>query len=161
MAVLHLVYPIFFCSLLCVHRKEISFMYRYYLTMLNRHKARKLFLRLILILLLLFHYMYITTFPWNWAVIFSSIACAFLFSDKISKVMLFHCNENMKLFFAYSIIAIVMLFIPCLYTIAVSMATFLLAASMYPSKMALEKWQDHEFRDACIENYKELFKLYN
>ena len=120
------------------------FMTRFYTAMLRSSAARKLYLQTLLIVLLLFHYVYVSGHFGEFGVLFSTILCGVLFSHKRAERWLRLLKAHRQLYFRMAVLSMAMVSIPHLYTMAVTVAFLLLAATFYPSASILYEWNDKE-----------------
>jgi hypothetical protein len=128
------------------------FMTRFYMAMLRSSAARKLYLQTLLIVLLLFHYIYVCGHFGEFGVLFSTILCGVLFSHKRAERWLRLLKAHRQLYFRMAVFSMAMAPIPHLYTMAVTIAVLLLAATFYPSASMLYEWNDKEKQDTWRAN---------
>lgn len=102
-------------------------------------KARKLCAQVMLFLLLMYHYVYTNGHPGGFGVLFSTGACAALFSSRRTNRWLRGLSGRPRAFAALALAAVVIGFVPGLYTVAVTAAYLLLAALFYPSARAVSE----------------------
>ena len=100
-------------------------------------KARKFYAQLLLVLLLLFHYVYTNGHIGGFGVLLSTGACAALFSSRRTDRWLCGLSGRPRTFAWLALAAVVIGFVPGLYTVAVTVAYLLLAALFYPSARAV------------------------
>ncbi len=100
-------------------------------------KARKFYAQLLLVLLLLFHYVYTNGHIGGFGVLLSTGACAALFSSRRTDRWLRGLSGRPRTFAWLALAAVVIGFVPGLYTVAVTAAYCLLAALFYPSARAV------------------------
>ncbi len=115
---------------------------RFYDLMIHSDKARRLYAQVLLILLLLFHYVYTCVHPGEFGVLFSTIVCATMFSSRRTDRWLRYLLDKPRVFVRFALAALVIAFIPHLYTMAVTVAYLLLAALFYPSVRVMSEWED-------------------
>ena len=117
-------------------------MTRFYEAMARNGKARKLYVQLLLVLLLLFHYAYANGHPGEFGVVPSTIVCAawasFRRADRWMRCLL----DRPKRFVWFALLALVIGFVPHLYTMSVTIAFILLAALFYPSARVMSEKTD-------------------
>ena len=105
-----------------LYRSRRCFMARFYDKMVWSEKARRLYAHVLLIVLLLFHYVYTSGHPGEFGIVPSTIVCAAWASFRRA--------------------ALVIGFVPHLYTMAVTIAFVLLAALFYPSARVMSEKTD-------------------
>ena len=105
-------------------------------------KARKFYAQLLLVLLLLFHYVLTNGHIGEFGVVLSTIVCAVMFSSKRVDKWLRYLLDRPRAFAVYALVAVVIGFVPHLYTMAVTIAFILLAALFYPSSKSLSEPED-------------------
>ncbi|MCD8313065.1 MAG: hypothetical protein LUC24_02795 [Bacteroidales bacterium] len=143
-----------------LYKSRRPFMTRFYLTMVSSENARKLYIRCMLILMLLYHYVYAGGHPGEWGILPSTIMCVVMFSFKRADRLICDLYENRKLFYMIAMLTLAVCATPHLYTLAVVLGFFLLAAMFYPSCTALTGWQDEETRKRMKEDPDTLTGLY-
>ena len=105
-------------------------------------KARKFYAQLLLVLLLLFHYVFTNGHIGEFGVVLSTIVCAVMFSSKRVDKWLRYLLDRPRAFAVYALVAVVIGFVPHLYTMAVTIAFILLAVLFYPSSKSLSEPED-------------------
>ena len=125
-----------------LYRSRRYFMAKFYDKMIWSEKARRLYTHVLLIVLLLFHYVYTSGHPGEFGVVPSTIVCAawasFRRADRWMRCLL----DRPKRFVWFALLALVIGFVPHLYTMAVTIAFVLLAALFYPSVRVMTEFQD-------------------
>ena len=118
------------------------FMAKFYDKMIWSEKARRLYTHVLLIVLLLFHYVYTSGHPGEFGVVPSTIVCAawasFRRADRWMRCLL----DRPKRFVWFALLALVIGFVPHLYTMSVTIAFILLAALFYPSARVMSERTD-------------------
>ena len=117
-------------------------MANFYEAMTRSAKARKLYVQVVLILLLLFHYVYTNGHTGEFGVVLSTIVCAVMFSFKRVDRWLRSLLDRPRAFVKLALAALVIGFVPHLYTMAVAVSFLLLAALFYPSARIMSEWND-------------------
>lgn len=145
---------------LTLYRTNHRFMAKFHLGMVGKTNARKLYVQCLLIFLLLYHYVYSGGHFGEWGTLISTMLCAVLFSFKRADRWLHRLHENRKNFVLTALLALVVCAIPHLYTLAVTLAFFLLVAMFYPSYRVLDEWQDEETRGLLNENPRTMTEHY-
>ena len=128
--------------------------------MLRSSAARKLYLQTLLIVLLLFHYIYVSGHFGEFGVLFSTILCGILFSHKRAERWLHLIKAHRQLYFRMAVLSMAMVAIPHLYTMAVTVAFLLLAATFYPSASILYEWNDKEKQEKWRADSRALAEHY-
>ena len=108
----------------------------------SKAKARRLYTQIVLVLLLLFHYVFTNGHIGEFGVVLSTIVCAVMFSSKRVDKWLRYLLDRPRAFAVYALVAVVIGFVPHLYTMAVTIAFILLAALFYPSSKSLSEPED-------------------
>lgn len=131
---LQLVFPLLLLFVpIVLYKSSNSYMTRFYIAMLRNKAARRLYLQTLLIVLLLFHYIYVSGHFGEFGVLFSTILCGILFSHKRAERWLHLMKAHRQLYFRMAVLSMAMVAIPHLYTMAVTVAFLLLAATFYPT----------------------------
>lgn len=136
-----------FCAIpfivsLTLYKSRRRFMANFYDAMTRSIKARKLYVQVLLILLLLFHYVYTNGHAGEFGIIPSTIVCAAMFSFKRVDRWLRGLLDRPRAFVRLALVALVIGFVPHLYTMAVTASFLLLAALFYPSVRVMTEWND-------------------
>lgn len=154
------IFPILLVVLpLALYKSDKPYMARFYERMLAREKMRKLYAQIVLIVLLLFHYIYSTQHIGDFGIVVSTILCATLFSFKRSDRWLTAIREQRRKYLLLALLSVATAFTPHLYTMGVTLAFLLLAASFYPSTQLRERYntlspkQREEFRQDLVTEY--------
>lgn len=127
---------------MALYKSKRRFMAKFYDVMARSAKARKLYAQVLLILLLLFHYVYTSGHPGEFGVVLSTIVCAMLSSAKRADRWLRWLIDRPRAFVIFALLAMVIGFMPHLYTMAVTIACILLAALFYPSVRVMSEYGD-------------------
>lgn len=127
---------------MALYKSKRRFMAKFYDVMARSAKARKLYAQVLLILLLLFHYVYTSGHPGEFGVVLSTIVCAMLSSAKRADRWLRRLLDRPRAFVIFALVAMVIGFMPHLYTTAVTIACILLAALFYPSVRVMSEYGD-------------------
>lgn len=158
---LQLIFPLLLLLVpVTLYKRGNRFMTRFYMAMLRSSAARKLYLQTLLIVLLLFHYVYVSGHFGEFGVLFSTILCGALFSHKRAERWLHLMKAHRQLYFRMAVLSMAMVAIPHLYTMAVTVAFLLLAATFYPSASILYEWNDREKQDTWRANTQLLADRY-
>lgn len=136
-----------FCAMpfvipLVLYKSKRPFMANFYDAMTRRAKARKLYVQVLLILLLLFHYVCTSGHTGEFGIVLSTIVCAAMFSFKRVDRWLRVLLDRPRVFVMLALAALVIGFVPHLYTMAVTITYLLLAALFYPSAQVLTERED-------------------
>ena len=125
-----------------LYRSRRYFMAKFYDKMIWSEKARRLYTHVLLIVLLLFHYVYTSGHPGEFGVVPSTIVCAawasFRRADRWMRCLL----DRPKRFVWFALLALVIGFVPHLYTMSVTISFVLLAALFYPSARVMSERTD-------------------
>lgn len=136
--------PLSVVLMMSLYKSRRRFMTRFYEAMARNGKARKLYVQLLLVLLLLFHYAYANGHPGEFGIVLSTVICAAMFSAKRTEKWLHWLSNRSKRYVALALVALVVSFVPHLYTVAVTIAFILLAALFYPSEEALTEREEEK-----------------
>lgn len=117
-------------------------MAKFYTAMTRSVKARKLYVQVLLILLLLFHYVYTSGHVGEFGVLLSTAVCAAMYSFRRTDRWLWGLRDRPRAFVTLALAALVIGFVPHLYTMAVTIAFVLLAALFYPSARVMSEKTD-------------------
>ena len=117
-------------------------MAKFYDKMVWSEKARKLYAHVLLIVLLLFHYVYTSGHPGEFGAVLSTIVCAALASFRRTDRWMRGLLDRPGLFVGWALAALVVGFVPHLYTTAVTITFVLLAALFYPSARVMSERTD-------------------
>lgn len=161
-----IILQLIFCAMpfvmpLVLYKSERPFMATFYDAMTRRTKARKLYVQVLLILLLLFHYVYVSGHTGEFGVVPSTIVCAAMFSFKRVDRWLRVLLDRARAFVSLSLAALVIGFIPHLYTMAVTITYLLLAALFYPSVQVLTEREDVKKVLGWVEHPKTFAECYH
>lgn len=127
---------------LALYKSRHRFMAKFHVAMVRSAKARRLYTQIVLVLLLLFHYVFTNGHIGEFGVVLSTIVCAVMFSSKRVDKWLRYLLDRPRAFAVYALVAVVIGFVPHLYTMAVTIAFILLAALFYPSSKSLSEPED-------------------
>ena len=117
-------------------------MARFYDKMVWSEKARRLYAHVLLIVLLLFHYVYTSGHPGEFGIVPSTIVCAAWASFRRADRWMRGLLDRPKRFVWFALLALVIGFVPHLYTMAVTIAFVFLAALFYPSARVMSERTD-------------------
>ena len=124
-----------------LYRSRRYFMAKFYDKMIWSEKARRLYTHVLLIVLLLFHYVYTSGHPGEFGVVPSTLCVPHgLFPAGGPMDALFARPAERFVWFA--LLALVIGFVPHLYTMSVTIAFILLAALFYPSARVMSERTD-------------------
>lgn len=146
---------------LALYKSRRRFMATFYDAMTRSTKARKLYVQVLLILLLLFHYVYTSGHAGEFGVVLSTIVCAVMFSFKRVDRWLRSLLDRPRTFVRLALAALVIGFVPHLYTIAVTITYLLLAALFYPSVRVLSEWNDMHKIAEWLKHSEKLAESYH
>lgn len=155
-----------FCAMpfalsLALYKSHRCFMAKFYVAMTRSANARKLYIQMLLILLLLFHYIYASGHPGEFGILLSSGICAAMFSSRLVDRWLRCLLDRLRALVIFSLVALVIGFIPHLYTTAVTASYLLLAALFYPSVRVMDEWGDGEKVAGWLESPEKLSESYH
>lgn len=155
-----------FCALplavsLALYKSRRRFMAHFYDTMTRSTKARKLYVQVLLILLLLFHYVYTSGHAGEFGVVISTIVCAVMFSFKQVDRWLRSLLDRPRAFVRLALAALVIGFVPHLYTMAVTVTYLLLAALFYPSVRVMTECNDMDMIAGWVKHPEKLAESYH
>ena len=131
-----------FALSLALYKSSRPFMAKFYTAMTRSVKARKLYVQVLLILLLLFHYVYTSGHVGEFGVLLSTAVCAAMYSFRRTDRWLWGLRDRPRAFVTLALAALVIGFVPHLYTTAVTAIYLLLAALFYPSVRVMTEFQD-------------------
>lgn len=155
-----------FCAMpflvsLALYKSKRRFMANFYDAMIRSNKAPKLYVQVLLILLLLFHYVYTSGHAGEFGIILSTIVCAAMFSFKRVDRWLRGLLDRPRTFVRLALVALVIGFVPHLYTMAVTIAYLLLAALFYPSVRVMSEWNDMDKIAKWVKHPEKLAESYH
>lgn len=161
-----IILQLIFCAIpfmvsLTLYKSRGRFMANFYDAMTRSTKARKLYVQVLLILLLLFHYVYTSGHPGEFGVVLSTIVCAVMFSFKRVDRWLRSLLDRPRTFVRLALAALVIGFVPHLYTMAVTIAYLLLAALFYPSVRVMTEWDDMQKIVGWVKHPERLAESYH
>lgn len=161
-----IILQLIFCAIpfmvsLTLYKSRRRFMANFYDAMTRSTKARKLYVQVLLILLLLFHYVYTSGHPGEFGVVLSTIVCAVMFSFKRVDRWLRSLLDRPRTFVWLALAALVIGFVPHLYTMAVTIAYLLLTALFYPSVQVLSEWNDMHKIAEWVKHSEKLAESYH
>lgn len=161
-----IILQLIFCSMpfmvsLALYKSRRRFMATFYDAMTRSTKARKLYVQVLLILLLLFHYVYTSGHAGEFGIVLSTIVCAVMFSFKRVDRWLRSLLDRPRTFVWLALAALVIGFVPHLYTMAVTIAYLLLTALFYPSVQVLSEWNDMHKIAEWVKHSEKLAESYH
>lgn len=161
-----IILQLIFCAIpfmvsLALYKSRRRFMATFYDAMTRSTKARKLYVQVLLILLLLFHYVYTSGHAGEFGVVLSTIVCAVMFSFKRVDRWLRSLLDRPRTFVWLALAALVIGFVPHLYTMAVTVAYLLLAALFYPSVRVMIEWNDMHKIVGWVKHPERLVESYH
>ena len=116
----------------------------FYMAMARSGNARKLYVQVWLICLLLFHYVYACGHMGEFGILLSTGVCAAMFSFRWTDNWLRRLLDRPGAFVTLASVALVIGFVPHLYTLAITITYLLLAALFYPSAPVTAECDDEE-----------------
>lgn len=136
-----------FCAIpfavsLTLYKSNKRCMVGFYMAMARSDKARKLYAQIWLICLLLFHYVYACGHIGEFGILLSTGVCAAMFSFKRTDNWFRKLLDCPRAFVILALAAVVIGFVPHLYTLSVTVAFLLLAALFYPSVRVMAECKD-------------------
>lgn len=146
---------------LALYRSHRPFMAKFYAAMTRSAKARKLYVQVLLIVLLLFHYVYISGHAGEFGILLSTAICAVMFSAARTDKWLRWLCDRPRAFVTFALVALVIGFVPHLYTTAVTAAYLLLAALFYPSVRVMAECKDAVVQAAWAKHPEILSESYH
>lgn len=161
-----IILQLIFCAIpfmvsLTLYKSRGRFMANFYDAMTRSTKARKLYVQVLLILLLLFHYVYTSGHAGEFGIVLSTIVCAVMFSFKRVDRWLRSLLDRPRTFVRLALAALVIGFVPHLYTMAVTIAYLLLAALFYPSVRVMTEWNDMHKITEWVNHPEKLAESYH
>lgn len=161
-----IILQLIFCSIpfvtsLALYKSRRRCMANFYDAMIRSPKARKLYVQVLLILLLLFHYIYTNGHAGEFGVVLSTIVCAAMFSFKRVDRWLRRLLDRPRAFVRLALAALVIGFVPHLYTMAVTATYLLLAALFYPSVRVMTEWKDMRKIAGWVKHPEKLTESYH
>ena len=127
-----------------LYKNNKRFMTPFYMAMARSGNARKLYVQVWLICLLLFHYVYACGHMGEFGILLSTGVCAAMFSFRRTDNWLRRLLDRPRAFVTLASGALVIGFVPHLYTLAITIAYLLLAALFYPSAPVTAECDDEE-----------------
>lgn len=136
-----------FCAIpfgvsISLYKNNKRFMTPFYMAMARSGNARKLYVQVWLICLLLFHYVYACGHMGEFGILLSTGVCAAMFSFRRTDNWLRRLLDRPRAFVTLASVALVIGFVPHLYTLAITIAYLLLAALFYPSVRVMSECKD-------------------
>lgn len=136
-----------FCAIpfgvsMSLYKNNKRFMTPFYMAMARSGNARKLYVQVWLICLLLFHYVYACGHMGEFGILLSTGVCAAMFSFRRTDNWLRRLLDRPRAFVTLASGALVIGFVPHLYTLAITIAYLLLAALFYPSVRVMSECKD-------------------
>ena len=125
-----------------LYKNNKRFMATFYMAMARSGNARKLYVQVWLICLLLFHYVYACGHMGEFGILLSTGVCAAMFSFRRTDNWLRRLLDRPRAFVTLASVALVIGFVPHLYTLAITIAYLLLAALFYPSVRVMSECKD-------------------
>ena len=116
----------------------------FFMAMARSGNARKLYVQVWLICLLLFHYVYACGHMGEFGILLSTGVCAAMFSFRWTDNWLRRLLDRPGAFVTLASVALVIGFVPHLYTLAITITYLLLAALFYPSAPVTAECDDEE-----------------
>lgn len=161
-----IILQLIFCAIpfmvsLALYKSRRRFMATFYDAMTRSTKARKLYVQVLLILLLLFHYVYTSGHAGEFGIVLSTIVCAVMFSFKRVDRWLRSLLDRPRTFVRLALAALIIGFVPHLYTMAVTITYLLLAALFYPSVRVLSEWNDMHKIAEWVKHSEKLAESYH
>ena len=150
----------FFFVTMILHRSRRQFMTRFYLRMTALVTARKLYRLMLLILLYVFHFLYLCVHYNDIGVVASTIAFAIFFVFMDVERWLQRLHEERTPFCIAALAAVVFVFTPHLFTLAVTISFVLLASLFYPSRIVISLWKNKADRKMLLEDTEMLIIYY-
>lgn len=150
----------FFLVPLILYRNRNRLMTKFCLRMTALVAARKLYRQVLLILLYVFHFLYLCVHQNDVGIIGSTMAFVtfYIFMD-VDK-WLHRLHEGCRFFCIIALIAVVLAFIPHLFTMSATVSFILLAALFYPSRAILSLWESEDGRTALVNDKNMLVECY-
>ena len=133
---------------------------RFYLRMTALVTARKLYRLMLLILLYVFHFLYLCVHYNDIGVVASTIAFAIFFVFMDVERWLQRLHEERTPFCIAALAAVVFVFTPHLFTLAVTISFVLLASLFYPSRIVISLWKNKADRKMLLEDTEMLIIYY-
>ena len=149
----------FFFVPMILHRSRRQFMTRFYLRMTALVTAR-LYRLMLLILLYVFHFLYLCVHYNDIGVVASTIAFAIFFVFMDVERWLQRLHEERTPFRIAALAAVVFVFTPHLFTLAVTISFVLLASLFYPSRIVISLWKNKADRKMLLEDTEMLIIYY-
>ena len=136
-----------FCAIpfgvsMSLYKNNKRFMTPFYMAMARSGNARKLYVQVWLICLLLFHYVYACGHMGEFGILLSTGVCAAMFSFRWTDNWLRRLLDRPGAFVTLASVALVIGFVPHLYTLAITITYLLLAALFYPSVRVMSECKD-------------------
>lgn len=153
-------YAIPFAVSLTLYKSNKRCMAVFYMAMARSDKARKLYAQIWLICLLLFHYVYACGHIGEFGILLSTGVCAAMFSFKRTDNWFRKLLDCPRAFVILALAAVVIGFVPHLYTLSVTITFLLLAALFYPSVRVMSECKDAEKRTEWVKSSQTLSESY-
>jgi len=127
-----------------LYKSDRPSMVLFYRRMLGLYSMRRLYTLSLFLMLIAFHFYHLTIFKNHYDVIPSTALCFVLLSHRLCE-RTFHLLQHRRTLWAGMIVATVCLFVPHFYTLGVTLAAVLVAATFYPTKRARDRMLGHEW----------------
>jgi hypothetical protein len=102
------------------------------------HRCRLFYRRMLLAFLMIIHFYHLTLFQNQYEVIFSTLACIPLFNHKLTE-RIFYVLQNKRMIYMLALLTLILLFTPHGFISAITVATYIYGAVLYPSMRIREK----------------------
>lgn len=157
---IHILLPVLLLliSLFC-YKVDGKRMTKFYIHMVYRHSWRKFYTLILLLILLLFHFNYVNIAQSVYDLAPSSLAFIFLFSHRFTERIIYYL-QNRRTLFVSAIIAMVCLFIPLLFSTALTIEILLFGAIFYPSRKVRERISFPDYHKEIMEQPRKIQHLY-
>ena len=157
---IHILLPVLLLllSLFC-YKADGKRMTKFYVRMACRHCFRKFYTLIVLLILLMFHFNYVNMAPSLYAQAPSSVALLFLCSPRFTERIIYHLPHTRTLFVSATI-AVVCLFIPFLFSTAITIEILLFGAIFYPSRKVCERISFPDYHKEMMERPREVRYFY-
>ena len=133
----------------------------FFVTMILHRSRRQFMTRLMLLILLyVFHFLYLCVHYNDIGVVASTIAFAIFFVFMDVERWLQRLHEERTPFCIAALAAVVFVFTPHLFTLAVTISFVLLASLFYPSRIVISLWKNKADRKMLLEDTEMLIIYY-
>lgn len=143
----------------CCYKKDGKRMNAFYVRMCFTDIARRLYVQLVMLLLIFFQYLQVRCFASPADIFLPLVITALLIRFAMAERLLYKLKRK-KVTMVVTVIALASLFIPHLFSLAVSLSLLITAAIFYPSQKVMKLVEETDYIVKFYEHPSELTKMY-